>query len=325
MANDLEFQAELFVNRLKKRAKHLRKWAGRNAITCYRLYDRDIPEVPLVVDLYEGFLHIAEYNAPHKDLPGPPEVYAERMLDAARRALGIPKERAFFKTRRKTGRGEQYEKLSSESVTAVVHEGGLAFRINLSDYLDTGLFLDHRNTRAMAREIAAEMRETGPVRMLNLFSYTGSFTVYAAAGGATTTVSVDLSNTYSAWAADNLELNGLSGPEHRFETADVFAFLSGEVRRRTSYDLIVLDPPTFSNSKKMDRILDIQRDHGELLGACAELLSPSGVILFSTNKRRFKLDDPPARLSIQDITRRTIPEDFRNQRVHQCYLATPAH
>jgi 23S rRNA G2069 N7-methylase RlmK/C1962 C5-methylase RlmI len=321
MANDLDYQVEIFVNRLKKRSKHLRKWARRNDVSCYRLYDRDVPEIPLVVDLYEDYLHVAEYHAPHKELPGPPEVYADRMLDAARRALGIRPERAFFKTRRRTGRGEQYEKLSEKSVTAVVHEGGLRFRINLSDYLDTGLFLDHRITRAIVRDIAAEMRERGAVRMLNLFSYTGSFTVYAADGGATETVSVDLSNTYTAWAGENLELNGFSGPAHRFEVDDVFSFLERERIRGASYDLIVLDPPTFSNSKKMDRVLDVQRDHGELLHNCADVMSPSGIMVFSTNKRRFRLKDTPASLTITDITARTIPEDFRNQRIHQTYLA----
>lgn len=322
MANDLDYQVEVFTNRLKKRARHLGKWARRNGIGCYRLYDRDIPEVPLVVDLYEDYLHIAEYYAPHKELPGPPEAYAERMRDAARRALGVREERAFYKTRRRTGRGEQYEKLDAAGVTAVVHEGGLAFRVNFSDYLDTGLFLDHRITRAMVREIAAEMRESGPVRMLNLFSYTGSFTVYAAAGGAATTVSVDLSNTYSAWARENLELNGFTGGGHRIETTDAFAFLDAERSRRASYDLIVLDPPTFSNSKKMDRILDVQRDHGELLAACADVLSPHGIVIFSTNKRRFRLTDPPSTLAVEDITGTTIPQDFRNTRIHQCFLAS---
>lgn len=322
MASDLDYQVEVFVNRLKKRARHLGKWARRNGITCYRVYDRDIPEVPLVVDLYEDYLHVGEYHAPHKELPGPPELYAERMRDAARRALGIRDERAFYKTRRKTSRGEQYEKLDAAGVTAVVHEGGLAFRVNFSDYLDTGLFLDHRITRSMVREIASEMRESGPVRMLNLFAYTGSFTVYAAAGGATTTVNVDLSNTYSAWARANLELNGFTGGGHRIETTDVFRFLDDERKRRASYDLIVVDPPTFSNSKKMDRILDVQRDHGELLGNCGDLLSPHGMIVFSTNKRRFRLTDPPSTLEVEDITAQTIPQDFRNKKIHQCFLAS---
>ncbi len=318
--DDLEYQVEIFVNRLKKRAKHLGKWARRNEIACYRLYDADIPEVPLVVDIYENYLHIAEYHAPHKDLPGPPDVYRDRMLDAARRALGVKAEHAFYKTRRKTGRGEQYERLASESVTATVAEGGLKFVVNLSDYLDTGLFLDHRITRSIVCDIASELREHGPVRMLNLFSYTASFSVYAAHAGAKT-VSVDLSNTYTAWAKENFIVNDLRVEDHELVTDDVFAFLDEERSRKSRYDLIVLDPPTFSNSKKMDRILDVQRDHGELLTRCSQLLSPGGFLVFSTNKRRFRLTEVPSVLNVTDITAQTIPQDFRNQRIHHAYLA----
>ncbi len=321
MASDLDYQVEVFTNRLNKRAKHIGKWARRNGVTCYRLYDADIPDVPLVVDRYEGYLHLSEYHAPHKELPGPPETYRARMSDAARRTIGVPEGQVFYKTRRRTGRTEQYEKLSDERVTAVVQEGGLRFLINLSDYLDTGLFLDHRITRAMIRDITSELRESGPVRMLNLFSYTGSFTVYAADGGAAVTVSVDLSGTYTAWANENFRLNGIDGANHRLETADVFTFLQRELVRGTTYDLIVLDPPTFSNSKKMARILDIQRDHGELLASCASLLRPGGLLLFSTNKRRFRLTDAPRSLAFTDITSHTIPPDFRNQRIHHAYLA----
>ncbi|MFW6288510.1 MAG: class I SAM-dependent methyltransferase [Spirochaetota bacterium] len=318
--DDLDYQVEIFVNRLKKRAKHLGKWARRNDITCYRLYDADIPEVPLVVDIYANYLHVAEYHAPHKDLPGPPELYQERMLDAARRALVVKEDHAFYKTRRRTARGEQYERLGSESVTATVAEGGLKFVINLSDYLDTGLFLDHRITRSMVRDIASELREGGPVQMLNLFSYTASFSVYAAHAGAKTT-SVDLSNTYTAWAKENFAVNGFRTEEHEFITMDVFAFLDAERSRKARYDLIVVDPPTFSNSKKMDRILDVQRDHGELLTRCSQLLSPGGFLVFSTNKRRFRLTEVPSVLDVTDITAQTIPQDFRNQRIHHAYLA----
>jgi 23S rRNA G2069 N7-methylase RlmK/C1962 C5-methylase RlmI len=321
MASDLEYQVDIFSNRLKKRYKHIGKWARRNGVSCFRVYDSDIPEVPLAVDLYENYVHVAEYHAPHKDLPGPPERYQERMLDAARRALGVPPDHAFYKTRRKTARGEQYERVSSESVTTVVHEGGLKFLVNLSDYLDTGLFLDHRITRSLVRDITAKLREHGPVRMLNLFSYTGSFSVYAVHGGATQTVSVDLSNTYTGWAARNLALNGFEGSDHRLETSEVFSFLDAERNRKQRYDLVVLDPPTFSNSKKMDRVLDVQRDHGELLLKCSQLLRPGGFLVFSTNKRRFSLTDVPSVLQVTDITNQTIPQDFRNQKIHHAYLA----
>ncbi len=321
MANDLDYQVDIFANRLNKRAKHIGKWARRNAITCYRLYDGDIPEVPLVVDRYENYLHICEYHAPHKNLPGTPETYRQRMSDAARRTLGLREADVFYKTRRKTGRGEQYEKLADSRVTAVVQEGGLRFLINLSDYLDTGLFLDHRITRAMVRDIVLGLGEAGPVRVLNLFSYTGSFTVYAAAGGARATVSVDLSSTYTAWARENLALNGFSAGNHRFEVADVFAFLQREGGAGAKYDMVILDPPTFSNSKKMSRTLDIQRDHGELLASCGRILRPGGMLLFSTNRRRFQLSEVPSVLKVEEITRETIPQDFRNQRIHHAYLA----
>lgn len=321
MASDLDYQVGIFANRLNKRAKHIGKWARRSGVTCYRLYDVDIPEIPLVVDRYENYLHICEYHAPHKNLPGTPEAYRERMSDAARRSLGLREEDVYYKTRRRTGRGEQYEKLSDSRVTAIVHEGGLRFLINLSDYLDTGLFLDHRITRAMVRDLVLALGEAGPVRVLNLFSYTGSFTVYAAAGGANATVSVDLSSTYTAWARENLAQNGFSLDNHRFEVADVFTFLERERAAGAKYDMVILDPPTFSNSKKMSRTLDIQRDHGELLASCGRLLRPGGLLLFSTNRRRFRLSGAPPFLSIEDITRETIPPDFRNQRVHHAYLA----
>jgi len=203
---------------------------------------------------------------------------------------------------------------------AIVQEGQARFAVNLSDYLDTGLFLDHRITRSIVRDVASELREHGPVRMLNLFSYTASFSVYAAHAGART-VSVDLSNTYTAWAKENFALNGFRAEDHDFVTQDVFAFLDDERSRKSRYDLIVLDPPTFSNSKKMDRILDVQRDQGELLTRCSQLLSPGGFLVFSTNKRRFRLTEVPSVLAVTDITAQTIPQDFRNQRIHHAYLA----
>lgn len=324
MGSDLGFHTEILANRLKKRAKHLAKWARNNDITCYRLYDRDIPEVPLVVDRYEGYLHVAEYHAPHKELPLPSEEYAVAMADVAGRALGVPTASVFVKTRRKTGRGEQYGRFSDRDVAAVVGEGGLRFEVNLSGYLDTGLFLDHRPTRALARDIVTEFRLVGRVRVLNLFSYTGSFTVYAASGGASETVSVDLSAPYCAWARRNLELNGFAPGSHRIENQDVFPYLADAARRRERFDLVVVDPPTFSNSKKMSRILDVQRDHGELLGACARILAADGVILFSTNRRDFRLADVPDRLAATDITASTIPPDFRNRRIHHCWLLAAA-
>jgi len=318
-ADLLDYQVEIFANRLKKRAKHLRKWARKNDISCYRLYDRDIPEIPIAVDLYENYLHLAEYSARDKQLPGSPEEYQAAMTDAARRALGVPAERAFYKQRRRTPRGEQYERISSASTLATVSEGGLRFRLNLSDYLDTGLFLDHRQTRAMMRELVDDLASERPVRVLNLFSYTGSFTVYAAAGGALHTVSVDMSNTYTEWARENLALNGLANERNILVAQDVFRFLEHPDSR--SYDLVILDPPTFSNSKKMGRILDLQRDHVELIQDAGKFLRAGGFVLFSTNRRSFALDLPGLTgFRATDITSQTIPPDFRDKRIHHCWL-----
>ncbi|MBU8912674.1 MAG: class I SAM-dependent methyltransferase [Spirochaetales bacterium] len=319
MTSDLDYQVEIFTNRLKKRAKHLGKWARKNDISCYRLYDRDIPEIPLAVDLYENYLHLAEYSAQHKPIPGTPDEYRTAMTDAARRALGVPEGRVFYKQRRQTPRGDQYERISSTASLATVSEGGLKFRVNFSDYLDTGLFLDHRRTRAMMRELVAELAAERPVRVLNLFSYTGSFTVYVADGGALRTVSVDMSNTYTDWARENLALNGLAIERNILLAQDVFRFLEHPDSR--SFDLVILDPPTFSNSKKMDRILDLQRDHVELIQAAGKFLRRGGFLLFSTNRRKFTMESQSlGEFSVTDITSQTIPQDFRDKRIHHCWL-----
>lgn len=317
--NPLDYQIEIFTNRLKKRAKHLGKWARKNGISCYRLYDRDIPEIPLAVDLYENYLHLAEYSAEYKQLPGTPDEYRTAMTDAARRALGVPEGRVFYKQRRRTPRGEQYERISSAATLATVSEGGLRFRLNFSDYLDTGLFLDHRQTRAMMRELVGELASERPVRVLNLFSYTGSFTVYVADGGALHTISVDMSNTYTDWARENLRLNGMANERNILLAQDVFRFLAHPDSR--AYDLVILDPPTFSNSKKMDRILDLQRDHVELIQTAGKFLRTGGFVLFSTNRRKFTLDSQSLTgFSATDITSRTVPPDFRDKKIHHCWL-----
>jgi 23S rRNA (guanine2445-N2)-methyltransferase / 23S rRNA (guanine2069-N7)-methyltransferase len=217
--------------------------------------------------------------------------------------------------RRRTRRGEQYQKLSGQAHFHTVLEGGLRLRVNFDDYLDTGLFLDHRITRARLRA-AAHGR-----RFLNLFAYTGTATAYAAAGGARSTTSVDLSATYLDWAQENLARNGLPTAAHRFVQADCQAWLAEAARDAARFDVIFLDPPTFSNSKRMEGVLDVARDHPELIDACAEVLAPAGLIVFSTNAQRFRLD--PAlgdRYDIRDISAVTLPLDFaRNPRIHRCY------
>jgi len=305
-------QAEMFANRLAKRARHLRKWPQRG-ITCYRVYNRDIPEIPLAVDVYEGRLHVAEYDRPHARTGAQHAEWLDRMVAAAADALGVARRDVFLKRRRRQRGDAQYERLSDEGARFTVTEGGLKFVVNLSDYLDTGLFLDHRITRGMVRAEAAGRR------VLNLFAYTGAFTVYAAAGGAKSTTTVDLSNTYLDWSRENMALNGFGGAEHRFVRADATAFLSG-CEPRGIWDLAVVDPPTFSNSSMTDRDWDVQRDHAALLARLAERMSPGGVIYFSTNFKRFKLDPAALRVcSAREITQQTVPEDFRNKTTHRCW------
>ena len=240
------------------------------------------------------------------------------MVDAAARAMGIPEARVFAKRRVPQKGKTQYERLDDAGERLKVQEGGYTFLVNLSDYVDTGLFLDHRLTRAIVASLC------NGARFLNLFSYTGSFTVYAAGGGARSTTSVDLSNTYNEWAAQNLAVNGLAGSMHRFERREVFSFLADARSRGDRYDCIVVDPPTFSNSKKMQGVLDLQRDHGRLLQDCLALLSRNGHLFFSTNNRafRWKPGDLPG-VQAAEITRDTVDEDFRNRRPHRVWLLRP--
>jgi 23S rRNA (guanine2445-N2)-methyltransferase / 23S rRNA (guanine2069-N7)-methyltransferase len=308
-------QATEFANRLRTRARHLRRWPTKRGITCYRLYERDIPEIPLVVDRYEDALHIAEFARPHDRTPAEHADWLDLMIRTAAEVLETPKELVFVKHRDRQRGPAQYERVAHREAIKIVSEAGLKFKVNLSDYVDTGLFLDHRLTRGMVRD-AAEGKD-----FLNLFSYTGSFTVYAAAGGAASTTSVDLSPTYTAWAEENLRLNNLAGPQHRFIAADAREYLAS-LHGRPQFDLAVVDPPTFSNTKRPIDDWDIQQDHAELIDAVLSVLRPGGMLFFSTNSRRFKLDEQPiaaAGTQVRNITRQTIPEDFRNQRIHQAW------
>ena len=306
-----------FRRRLAKRSKHLGRWARRQGIEAFRVYDRDIPEIPLVIDLYAGWLHAAEYDRPHERTDIEHEVWLDRMIEAAALELGVPPERTFLKVRRRQRDGGQYEKVDGRRAVVAVREGGLTFEVNLSDYLDTGLFLDHRTTRAMVRDEAAGRR------MLNLFGYTGSFSVYAAAGGAAGTTTVDLSNTYLEWTRTNLALNGFrDAGRHRTVRDEARGFLHHRaLRGEPPFDLVVADPPTFSRSARSETPWDVQRDHAELLELVARNLAPGGVVYFSTNFRRFRLDEDRVRplYAVREITSRTIPEDFRNERVHRAW------
>ncbi len=296
-------QAEMLANRLAKNARHLRRWATREQVTCYRVYDRDIPEVPLVIDWYEGHLVIAaRLRDDERERPG----WLDALVDAAGRTLEVAPAKVFVKQRQQVRGGVERHDGRSHRIT--VGEADLRYCVDLGGYLDTGLFLDHRPLRRRVRTEAAGRR------FLNLFCYTGAFTVAAAAGGAASSLSLDLSNTYLDWAADNLSVNQLAGPAHTLEQTDVLKFLADPPRRR--FDLAVLDPPTFSTSKRMDDILDVERDHRELIERTLALLDPGGVLYFSTNKRRFHLD--PA-IAAEDISESTIPPDFRDRKIHRCW------
>ncbi len=311
--------AEMFANRLRKDFKHFGRWARRSEIYAYRLYDADLHEYNLAIDVYEGekrFVHVQEYEAP----ASVDERLAQKRLNQALAViplvLEIPSEQVFLKVRRRQKGRTQYEKLAETGEFHEVREGPCRLWVNFTDYLDTGLFLDHRLTRQMLGEMAKHKN------FLNLFGYTGSATVHAALGGARSTTTVDMSWTYLDWAQRNMELNGQRGKQHEFIQADVLQWL--KEKRPERYDLIFLDPPTFSRSKRMEDTLDIQRDHVELIKDACALLAPGGTLVFSTNLRKFKLDrDALADFKIEDITRRTLPPDFeRNPRIHQCFRIT---
>lgn len=336
-------QARMLENRLRKRYRHLRKWARRVGVSCYRVYDRDIPEIPLSIDLYQEYqeyrehrqhrqhrqraqaaqrgaiaesgdrprhLYIAHHQSDRK--ASTDSDWLAAMTATVARVLDIDNACIHIKQRMRQRGTAQYERMSDSEHRIVVCEGGHRFVVNLDDYLDTGLFLDHRCTRGQVQ------RNANGARFLNLFCYTGAFTVYAAMGGARSSVSVDLSNRYLSWTAGNLALNGIDPSVHQIERVDVFEYLRRPVRE--PFDLAVLDPPTFSNSKRMDGVLDIQRDHTHLIGATLRRLRPGGVLYFSTNARRFKFErDAIVASDIVDITVDTLDEDFVQRRPHQCW------
>lgn len=306
---------EDYKNRLLKLEKHIGKWARRQCITCYRIYDKDIPEYPLSVDRYQDYLYISLYEKNYNE-----EIitdqWVELILEATSSALQTAPEKIVLRARKQQKGLEQYEKVDTAGNRMVVVEDGLQFIVNLTDYLDTGLFLDHRNTRKMVRGMSEN------ARFLNLFAYTGSFSVYAAAGGAANTTTVDLSNTYLQWAKENMTLNGFIRSDtkaHHFVRTDVLTYL--QRLKSSSFDLIVMDPPTFSNSKRMAGVLDIQRDHVDLINSALRVLSPGGTLIFSTNYRGFKLNNAEIKSeNIRNISNQSVPEDFRNKKIHQCYV-----
>jgi len=336
----------MLANRLAKKFKHLSKWARRTGAGAFRLYDRDIPEIPLALDYYAdensaGAVAGALYQRPYEKDPKEEDVWLEAMRQAVAGALGVDSENVFLKQRKRQRGKNQYEKQSNRAVTRIVNERGLRFKVNLSDYLDTGLFPDRRLLRALLRQDAAGKR------VLNLFSYTGAFSLSAAAGGASATCSVDMSNTYTDWAADNFSLNKyqarraariadsrncggmLRHKAHLLVRSEVLSFLKEARHARCTWDIIILDPPAFSNSKKMSGTLDIRRDHSELLAQCLALLEPAGKLWFSVNAGRFNAEASALEaelrtkfhgLTVADYTKKTTDEDFRGRKLPRTFL-----
>ena len=302
-----------FINRLGKNLKHQLKWAKRQNLVAWRIYDRDIPQFPFAIDVYGEHIHLQEYDTGWLMQPEDYQQWLDEVCEAVQFVVGFPKENIHLKQRIRQKGTAQYEKTGTNGNDFIVHENGRAFWVNLDKYLDTGLFLDHRNTRQKIGSIA-----TGK-RFLNLFSYTGSFTVYAATGGAIYSETVDLSNTYLDWAKRNFQLNHMDLNVHQIVRADVFQYLVDAVKQNKQFDLIVLDPPSFSNSKKMLDILDIQRDQAKLIDGAMRLLAQDGILYFSNNLRSFTLDDAiEVRYAVKDISKQSIPDDFRNKKIHQC-------
>jgi 23S rRNA G2069 N7-methylase RlmK/C1962 C5-methylase RlmI len=304
---------EDFRQRILKMSKHYGKWARRQNIQAYRIYDRDLKDYPFIIERYRDYLHVA--SAFKEEREGDEEK-CQVALQALSEVLEVPPEKIAFKSRRKQKGDDQYSRQDQQDQHLIVQEGGLKFLVNLWDFLDTGLFLDHRIAREKIRQ-----KSLG-ARVLNLFCYTGSFSVYAAAGGALSVTSVDLSNTYLTWAQENMSLNNLANPLNRFVRADVLAWLKEDPKDQAQgqYDLIILDPPTFSNSKKMTGVLDVMRDQRLLVEGCMRRLAPNGLLFFSNNNKRFELaaeirDNYP----VKEISAQTRSQDFKKN-PHKSFL-----
>lgn len=312
--------SEMLANRLRKNLRSLGRWARQQGHECYRLYDADIPEFSFAVDIYGEYAHLQEYKAPASIDADLASLRRNLTINTVREVLQIEPAKLVVKTRERQRGSKQYEASASAGEFLTLREGSARFLVNLRDYLDTGLFLDHRPIR---RYIA---KHSEGKRFLNLFSYTSSASVHAALGGASSTLSVDLSNTYLDWSRKNFNLNGIGGKNHRLKQADCLDFLAAKAKKgQALFDLIFLDPPTFSNSKKMASVLDTQRDHAALIHNAMALLAKDGLLIFSTNKRRFKLDDDLFQsYQVTDFTKRSLDKDFqRKSAIHHTFLIRP--
>ena len=311
--------AQMVANRLRKNLQRFEQWSKRNDIDAFRVYDADMPEYAFAIDVYgrdPRHVYVQEYDAPKTVDQNKARDRRREMFSVLPEVFGVPLQQIHTRVRRLQKGSAQYQPRSAGASRFLVREGGLKFWVNFEDYLDTGLFLDHRITREQIRKDARGKD------FLNLFCYTASATVYAAAGGARRSISVDLSNTYLQWARDNLEVNGFDRDRHELHAADCLQWLEEHAPQGQQFDLIFLDPPTFSNSKRMEGVLDVQRDHVGMINRTLQLLRPEGQLIFSTNYTRFKLDAAAlSGLAIQDISASTVPVDFeRNPKIHRCYV-----
>lgn len=317
-AGQLGDGAQMVANRIKKNLKKLRPWAKKQNTNCYRAYDADMPEYAVAIDVYGDWIHIQEYAPPKSVDPEKAENRLRDVLDAVPVAFNVSREKIVLKQRKVQKGRQQYEKQDEQQAFMEVQEGNCRLYVNLKDYLDTGLFLDHRPIRTEIETLAKNKD------FLNLFSYTCTASVHAAVGGARSTTSVDMSQTYLNWGRKNLALNGLGDREHEFVQADCLKWLKQAQDEKSRYDVIFMDPPSFSNSKRMDDILDVQRDHVELITLAMGLLRPGGQLVFSNNLRRFKMErDALKQFNIEDVSAQSLPKDFeRNSKIHQCFRIT---
>lgn len=310
---DGEDKSSSLKNRIRKNYRHIRKWAKRTETNCFRIYDREIREYPLAIDFYDGRFCVHYFVRRHDDEDLPQELCSE-VERALCSLFETTPDSIYWRSRIKREKYEQYEKANESKEFFPVLEYGVKFWVNLIDYLDTGLFLDHRETRKLVAAAAKGKR------LLNLFAYTSAFSVHAAAAGALFTKSVDMSNTYIAWGRNNFILNNLSLKNNLLVRADCLKFLDEEICSREKYDIIVIDPPTLSRSKKMDQMFDIQVDYIALIAKALKLLSPEGVIFFSTNSRKFVFDESwLGSYSLQEISHKTLPLDFHDPKIHRCW------
>lgn len=299
-------------NRIEKNYKHRLKWARREGLEAFRIYEKDIPEFPFIVDVYKD--HAVIFEKRDSEIDAEKFDHFNFIISAVKNVLNIPEEKVVIKSRFKQKGNTQYERLDERGEFFPVKEYQAEFLVNLYDYLDTGLFLDHRPMRQVI------YKEAKDKKFLNLFSYTGSVSVMAALGGASHVTSVDLSSTYQEWARKNFEHNKISLKEHNFIVQSALEYIE---KAHTKFDLIFLDPPTFSNSKKMDEDFEVEEKQVELIKNCLRLLTPDGTLYFSNNKRKFKLDPAILEMAeVKDITASTIPLDFRDQKVHHCFKIT---